>query len=124
MSSEDGVRPVALAWLALGCLLVFLVLWTHPASSFHVASEVLRVRRLEIVDGAGNIRLRAGVAPDGAPSVRLYDGAGIRRLELSVPAEGPGVAVFDAQGKQRAMIVAPSGLVEAETLPEDGNTGP
>ena len=76
------------------------------------------------MDAAGNIRLRLGVAADGTPSVRLYDTAGIRRLELAVADEGPGVTVFDAQGKQRTMLVAPRGLLGTETLGDDGKAGP
>ena len=57
-------------------------------------------------------------------TMRLYDAAGTRRLELAVPSEGPRVTVFDAQGKQRRILVAPPGLLETETLQEDGNTGP
>src|SRR5262249_12869977 len=112
--AEDDLRRRVLAWLMLGALLASLVLWPRSKSSLRESPEVLQVRRVEIVDDSGNVRLRIGVASDGAPSVRLYDAAGIRRLELAVPTEGPGVTVFDAQGKERLMLVAPPGLRETE----------
>lgn len=124
MSAEGDLRRAVLAWLMLGCLVASWALWTRPTPSFQDSPEVLRVRKVEIIDGAGNIRLRIGVAADGAPSLRLYDGAGTRRLEVAVPAEGPGVSVFDAQGKERLMLLAPPGLGEAEVLQEDANGGP
>lgn len=124
MSPEDDARGPVLAWLMLGCLLASLALWMRPTPSVPESPEVLRVRKVEIVDGAGNIRLRVGVDTDGAPSLRLYDGAGIRRLELAVPADGPGVTVFDAQGKERVLLVAPPGLDESTTSPGDASGGP
>lgn len=124
MNPERDVGRAVLTWLMLGCLLAAWALWIHPASSFHDSPEVLRVRRVEIVDGAGNIRLRIGVAADGAPTLRLYDGAGTRRLELAVPDEGPGVTMFDARGKERSMLVVPPGLGGAEALQEDAKGGP
>ncbi len=118
------MRRWGAAWLTVGCLLASLAIWIRPAPSSLASPEALQVRKIEVVDADGNIRLRLGVATDGTPSVRLYDAAGIRRLELTVADEGPGVTVFDAQGKQRTMLVAPRGLLEAETLRGDGNAGP
>jgi hypothetical protein len=51
-----------------------------------------------------------GVAPDGTPSVRLYDYAGTRRLELAVRPDGPTVKMFDGQGVERRMLEASPGL--------------
>lgn len=121
---EDDLSRAVITWLVLGCLLASLAFWMQPTPSPDASSKGLRVRKIEIVDGAGNTRARIGVDVDGIPSLRLYDSAGMRRLELAVRSEGPGVTVFDALGKERLMLVAPPGLLETETLEEDGRLGP
>jgi hypothetical protein len=107
-------------WLPLGCLLMSLALWMCPPSPSR-PSNVLQVRSLEVVDRAGAVRLRFGVATDGTPSVRLYDLAGTRRLELVVGADGPAVTVFDGRGVERRMLEASPGL---EPTSEDAAGGP
>jgi len=102
---EHQMRGVAVAWLVLIVVTALLQLWAVSALS--APPEVLKVRRVEILDGAGQRRLDLGLAPDGSPRVRLYDDQGIQRLGLSVTPERSGLTVFDAQGRQRVMLAAP-----------------
>lgn len=87
-----------------------------PANTSVSRSPVLQVQTIEMVDRAGSIRLRMGVAADGTPSVRLYDYARTRCLDLAVRPDRPAVTVFDGQGVERRMFEASPGLEEALLL--------
>jgi hypothetical protein len=115
------LRLASVTWFLVGGLLVSLASWVWPLSRLHHASEVLQVRTIEVADHAGNVRLRLGVAADGTPSVRLYDYAGTRRLELSVPPQGPTITMFDGRGAERRVLEASPGL---EPSREDAAAGP
>ena len=120
ISLSAVARSLTVTSLPLGCLLVSLALWMRPPSPFR-PSDPLQVRTLEVVDRAGIVRLRFSVATDGTPSVRLYDLAGTRRLELVVGADGPAVMMFDGRGVERRILEASPGL---EPSNEDAAAGP
>lgn len=105
----------------LAVTLLLLLPLARPLRMLHPSSQTLQVRTIQLVDRRGAVRLRIGVAADDTPSVRLYDNAGTRRLELAVGADGPVVTMFDERGVERRMFEAGLGL---EPSSEDEAAGP
>jgi hypothetical protein len=76
----------------------------------HQEFEVLRARRIEVVDAAGRMRIGLGVRSDGLPGLTLRDAAGRVRVGLVVLPEGTGLNLSDAAGRTRATLaVHPDG---------------
>lgn len=119
-SIRAGIKGSIVTPILVGCLLTSLA-WSMRPPALSRPAETLQVRTLEVVDRGGTVRLRFGVATDGTPSVRLYDLAGTRRLELAVGADGPAVRVFDGRGMERRMLEGSPGL---ELSSEDAAAGP
>jgi hypothetical protein len=89
VASPRVISGAVVMSVLLPCLLLSLVLWVRPQLRTPRSPGVLQVQTIEVVDRLGNVRARIGVASDGTPSVRLYDPAGTRRLELAVGSNGP-----------------------------------
>lgn len=84
-------------------------------------NEILRVRGLEVLDAAGNVRIGLSVHPDGTAEVLLSEATGRGRLWLNVRPDGtPGVTIADATGRGRIWIVAspdrPSGVILSDGI--------
>lgn len=63
------------------------------------AAKVVRARRFEVVDEAGETRAALRVLPDGSPGLDLYDAAGEVRAGLEVNRDGsPALRLADAAG--------------------------
>src|SRR5215210_169325 len=69
-------------------------------------TEVLRTRRLEIVDEKGKVRAVLGAHENGSVGLDVFDNAGKIRASYSVADDAEtsasGVQFFDADGKMRA----------------------
>jgi hypothetical protein len=63
-------------------------------------AEVVKARRLEMVDAAGNRRAVLSVLPDGNMALLLSDAAGNLRATLNLAPDGsPGLALGNARGR-------------------------
>ncbi|MBM3500865.1 MAG: hypothetical protein FJX74_19575 [Armatimonadetes bacterium] len=73
--------------------------------------EVLRARRIEVVDAAGRARIVLDTAPSGSPVLILLDAAGRGRIALDVSPGGTQMLIFwDAAGRARiGLRVGPDG---------------
>jgi len=66
-----------------------------------VVRDVLRARRLEIVDDAGQARVLLAVHGKDGPHVALTDEKGTVRAKLLLSAAGPALFLLDSQGGKR-----------------------
>jgi hypothetical protein len=133
---EGRLRFVVVAWLLSVVVVMLFGVGVQRAAS---QSDVLRARRIEVVDStgrprivlalspqdgspglvllneAGRIRVSLALLPGGASGLVLSDGAGRERISLSVlPSGASGLALLDAAGGTRAMFTL---------LPSDGSPG-
>jgi hypothetical protein len=70
-------------------------------------AEVLRAKRLEIVDDEGKVRAVLGTREEGIGVVSVYDQSGRVRASLEageIPEQASGLSVFDTNGKPRAVV--------------------
>ncbi len=91
--------------LILAVLLAVLGVWVRRTTTA-TPPKVLQVRRIELVDHAGRMRLVLDTAQEGAPRITLYDEAGMPRLGLAVSPEGSSVTFLDADGRDRLSLAA------------------
>jgi len=132
---EQRVRMVVMGWV-LG-VTVFLLLGVAVRQAIS-QPEVLRARRIEVVDAAGRARISLLVAPDGNYAQFLLQGAAGESIGLAVFADrtlslsladatrvrlqlalhrfpdGSGLTLYDAAGEKR-IVLALSNL--RQTLP-------
>jgi hypothetical protein len=70
-------------------------------------AEVLRAKRLEIVDDEGKVRAVLGTREEGVGGLWVFDESGRVRARLEageIPEQGSGLSVFDTNGKPRAVV--------------------
>lgn len=68
--------------------------------------DVVRAKRLELVDRADRLRAAVGPGPDGEVAMQFYDGAGQTKLEMSVGDDGRAdLSPRDGTGRETAMIL-------------------
>lgn len=70
-------------------------------------SDVVRTKRLEIVDDEGKVRAALGTDEEGMGGLTLFDEGGKKRAVLEAgeaQKHAEGLALFDAQGNIRAML--------------------
>jgi hypothetical protein len=70
-------------------------------------AEVLRAKRVEIVDDEGKVRAVLGTREEGIGGLSVYDESGRVRARLEageIPEQGSGLSVFDTNGKPRASV--------------------
>jgi hypothetical protein len=97
------MRVVVAGWVLSVAVFVLLGVAVQQAVS---QPEVLRARRIEVVDTAGRLRIALGVASDGSPGLGFWDTTGRVRIALVVDPDGsPGLSLHDAAG--RALFRAP-----------------
>ncbi len=100
---ERRLRFAAVAWVAGVLVVILLGVAVQQAIS---QPEVLRARRLEVVDTAGRVRAALGMASDGSSALGLWDATGRVRIAIVVDPDGsPGLSLHDAAG--RALFRAP-----------------
>lgn len=132
----------SLLLLAVGILIVLIAVTIQAK----LTRRVVRTRHLQIVDGAGRVRIAVGVAKEGTALMTLFDAQGTARMRVGAPAHaGSFLYVTDDKGKERIRLAqhldgssgvvlldstgAPRGglLVSAEDVPElsllDGKRG-
>ena len=67
--------------------------------------RVVRAEEFEVVDAAGNVRLRIGLSNDESPFFSMLDPAGQVRARFGLSADGSaGLAIGDENGKVRATL--------------------
>ena len=69
--------------------------------------DVLRTKRLELVDDEGKVRAVLGTNEDGVTSLSVFDQSQRVRASLEageIPEQGSGLSVFDTNGKPRAVV--------------------
>src|SRR5436190_631185 len=82
---------------------------------------VLRVRRIEIVDTQGRVRVEIGAYATGAAQVIVRDEAGVRRLYLGVVHGQPGLELVDQHGISRLIAeLDVDGRPRLEVVDPDG----
>jgi hypothetical protein len=99
---ERRVLVVTLGWVLSVATFVLLGVAVQQAVS---QPEVLRARRIEVVDAAGRLRILLGVLPDGTPMLGLSDAA--RRLRIGLAVHPNGLAQLtlgDAAGRTRISL--------------------
>ncbi len=68
--------------------------------------EIIRCRRVEVVDAEGRVRVLATTIPQETPLLSLHDAQGITRLVMGLRPDGaPYLILWDAQG--RALFETP-----------------
>jgi hypothetical protein len=70
-------------------------------------AEVVRAKRLEIVDDEGKVRAVLGTDEQGVVSLSIFDASGRLRASLNAeenPEKASGLGVFDTNGKLRAAV--------------------
>lgn len=107
---EGRMRVVMTGWVLSVAVFVLLGVTAQQTAS---QPEVLRARRIEVVDAAGRQRIGLGVAADGISHLSLRDAGGQIRTMLGVAPDGSGSALgfHDAAGEIRAVLgIAPDGM--------------
>lgn len=105
---ERRMRMVVAGWVVSVAVFVLLGVAVQQAVS---QPEVLRARRMEVVDAAGRVRIALTVLPDGSAALALGDAAGQGRITFNVAPDGSaGLGFQDAAGRSRILLgVAPDG---------------
>lgn len=105
---ERRMRVVVAGWVLSVAAFVFLGVTVQQAAS---QPETLRARRIEVMDAAGQPRIRLAVSvPDGSPQLTLLGAAGQGTVLLTVFRSGPVLGLADAAGQTRILLgVFPSG---------------
>jgi hypothetical protein len=70
-------------------------------------TDVLRTKRLEIVDDEGKVCAMLGTNEEGVTSLSVFDQSARLRASLDageIPEQGSGLSVFDTNGKPRAVV--------------------
>jgi hypothetical protein len=70
-------------------------------------AEVLRTKRLEIVDDKGEVRALLGTREEGVGGLSVYDASGRVRIRLEageLPDQGSGLSVLDTDGNPRVVV--------------------
>lgn len=81
--------------LAIAILLIAVDLWKRTTTV-----GLVRVERLEIVDGSGRTLMVLGRNPFGQPVITIHDVNGNQRFGVSLDADGSAmVAIFDERGR-------------------------
>lgn len=94
--------------LGAGIILLFALAADQPSVGAQVPApqsgvqDVIRAKRLEMVDDAGKARIALETLPSGGARVALYDEKGALRAILAAAAVGPGLVMFDEKGQERA----------------------
>ena len=81
----------------------------EEATPAAATEEVLRAKRLEIVDDEGRIRASLGTREEGIGGLAVFDASGRRRIALEageVDGQGSGLSLLDTNGKTRAVVYA------------------
>jgi len=104
---ERRLRVAVVGWVVSIATVVVLGVAVQAISQ----PEVLRARRIEVVDTAGRARIVLGVLPDGSLGLGLWDAAGRPRIGLGVaPDRSPALGLSDAAGRPRiGLVVLPDG---------------
>jgi hypothetical protein len=90
---ERRMRVVVAGWVLSVAVFVLLGVAVQQAIS---QPEVLRARRIEVVDAAGRERIGLDVNPEGNARMQFLDVRGRTRMFLTT--DGPGIALFDEAG--------------------------
>ncbi|HZS01981.1 MAG TPA: hypothetical protein VFE37_24910 [Chloroflexota bacterium] len=87
------------------------------------ATPVVRTEAFELVDEAGAVRARLGVARSGSVSLTLLDATGQPRADIGIDSVGSaGISVWDGAGQVRAGIGVPAqGAPTIQILDASGN---
>lgn len=81
--------------------------------SLSTVSDVIRTRRLEIVDAQGKVCATLSAGKDSNPSLKIFDKYGVARIDVSIDEDGiPGVGIFDIEGSERIWM-----MVDNENTP-------
>lgn len=67
--------------------------------------DVIRAKRLELVDRADRLRAAMGPGPDGEVAMHFYDGAGQTKIEMVVGDDGHAdLSLRDGTGQETALM--------------------
>jgi hypothetical protein len=75
-------------------------------------AEVVRTKRLEIVDNEGKVRAALGTDEDGVASLSMFGASGKLGVSLdasNVPEQSNGLALFDTSGELQVAVGASTG---------------
>ncbi len=117
---ERKLHRVVTGWMVSLVLLVVLGAWVQQAVS---QPAVVRARRVEIADDAGQARITLD-AVGRRPNLWLYDSSGRKRIGLAVLAEGiPVFWLLDAEERRRIELsVLPDGAAAVVLSDSPGRT--
>lgn len=105
---ERRMRMIVAGWVLSVAVLVVLGMAVQQVIA---QPDVLRVRRIEVIDAARQPRITLDVTPDGSPELSLRDTVGRTRIMLNVfPDESSAVSLGDMVSRPRiALAVLPDG---------------
>ena len=111
MKGESMTKTQRLAVLLtvvnLIVLVVLVVLLTHDNVAFAQGDgPILRVRGLELVDAARQVRAQFNVEPDGEAVFRMRDARGTIRVKLGAGNSGSGLLLLDETTEPGVQIIA------------------
>ncbi|MGH8103302.1 MAG: hypothetical protein ACREJQ_02135, partial [bacterium] len=101
---ERANRRLTLISVALGAMLVLIL--AVGATKQAAVPDVLRAKRLEIVDNKGRSRIEMDAALNYGPALRLVDERDVMRAEFAVSGDGTQLFLYDGGGKVRASLSA------------------
>lgn len=118
---ERRMRVAVAGWVVSVVVVVLLGVAVQQAVS---QTEVLRARRIEVVDAAGRRRIILEVLPDGTSGLSLWDAAGQARIALTVLPDGPpSVGLGDGVLSRILLTVLPDGTPGLSLRAAAGRTG-
>jgi hypothetical protein len=113
------IKALAIANAAVTVLLIFalLFMWSRHHDVSNDTPEVVRTKRLEIVDRSGKVRAVAGTEENASanPKIILYDEAAREAAILTLNSKGLGTLYF--QSKETEGKVAVGYLWGSDTVP-------
>ncbi|MGQ0548353.1 MAG: hypothetical protein ACT4PY_01620 [Armatimonadota bacterium] len=111
---EHRLRVVSLGWLMSIVVFGVLAIGVQLAISQQpgtwqpvIPQDVVRARSIEVVDGAGSVRISLNVSPEGIAEIALTESMGKGRMWLTVRPDGiSSMTLADSMGKGRIWMTA------------------
>jgi hypothetical protein len=101
---EARIHAIVTGWVLSLVVVVFLGVAVRQTLA---QPDVLRARRIEVIDAAGRVRGGLGIQQDGTSELFLADSTQRRRIRLQVFVDGSlELGFYDAKGGGRAALTA------------------
>lgn len=111
---------LALALTLINFALLIFILAQSRMVFAPLATEVLRAKRIELVDDSGQVRSRLNVEPDGQVVLRLFDQDHTIRVKLGASTDGSGLVLLNDKTELGIQILANSDGARLMLVGKDG----